>query len=63
MTNPAPLFASPDLSRMTLAERCAYYAEQIAIYERDITDRTVLDLTDMRAVLIEASRAIGVGGL
>ena len=60
---PAPLFAAPDLSRMTLADRCAYYAEQIAAYERDITNRTVLDLSDIRATLTEASAAIGTGGV
>lgn len=57
-----PLLATPDVSTLSLSERCAYYAQQIADYEADICGRVVLDLTDIRAVLTEASAAIAVGG-
>lgn len=42
----------------TLADRCRRHAAEIAAYERDITDRTVLDLTAIRKTLTEAAAGL-----
>lgn len=39
----------------TLADRCARHGNKIAAYERDITNGTVLNLTEIRVTLLEAA--------
>jgi hypothetical protein len=47
-----------DTPPVTLAERCAHYAKQVAEYEMDITDRAPLELTQIRRALEEAAEAL-----
>lgn len=60
MKRPANLFARPDTSRMSLAEKCTYFAEQIADFENDPTGsaRALLETREIRKVLIAAAEAL-----
>jgi hypothetical protein len=53
-----PLFLPPDLSRMTLQDRCRYFAAQIADYESSIDGSALLELSDIRRTLEEAAEQV-----
>lgn len=57
---PAGLFARPDLTTMPLAEKCSYFAQQIADFEADPigSARALLEASEIRKVLIEAAEAL-----
>jgi hypothetical protein len=56
----ANLFVRPDTRAMSLVDRLRYYADQIADFEADPTGsaRALLEASEIRKVLIEASEAL-----
>jgi len=51
-----PLFQPPE--NEGLKDRCRRFAQQIADYEVDITDRSLLELTEIRKTLEAAAEAL-----